>query len=397
MKRILVLVIVALTVLAVAGCGTSTEAPPQPIEGASITGARLNEDAADEFMPFAVAVDRAGQPIGIDCRGAVTRGNLRVQLLDPEGKVAWQAEAPAGPFAINQVILPPEPGLYRLGLAWDGPATASYSLRWQPGAIELGNITPLALLPGVGMMAVALAFVAYAVRRGLGWRYLGLGALAWVVTVALKFAWAIPINTPLYQALYATLPRVVAGPLFYLYVGALTGVFEVGLVWLAARYTRLGQVDWPKALAFGIGFGALEALLLGLAAAGSTLAALLSPALFPPEALVAVARQGNLLFGLAPTVERVAAVYIHILANVLIFYAASKRRPGYFWLAFAYKTSIDTVAAFAQFWGLDTAARIWTIEAVVIAFGVVGWLGMRWVAARYARPAPATGEAQAVG
>jgi len=41
------------------------------------------------------------------------------------------------------------------------------------------------------------------------------------------------------------------------------------------------------------------------------------------------------------------------------------------------------VAAFAQLWGLDALWKIWTIEAIVIVWGVLGWWGTRWVKARY--------------
>ena len=49
--------------------------------------------------------------------------------------------------------------------------------------------------------AVALVAAAWALRKGGTWKMLGWGALFWTFTVALKFAWAIPINTPLSQLL----------------------------------------------------------------------------------------------------------------------------------------------------------------------------------------------------
>ena len=89
---------------------------------------------------------------------------------------------------------------------------AGYSLVWRPGGSAAPAITPVALLSGVGMLAVAVGFVAYAATRPLGWRYLLLGALAWIVTVALKFAWAIPVNPPLYNLAMAALPEPLAPP-----------------------------------------------------------------------------------------------------------------------------------------------------------------------------------------
>lgn len=101
------------------------------------------------------------------------------------------------------------------------------------------------------------------------------------------------------------------------------------------------------------------------------------------EALEQVSCLNNVLYSLAPIVERFFTVLVHILANVLIFYAVAQRKPKWFWLALICKTVIDAVAAFAQVWGLETLAKIWAMEAVVALWGIVGWLGIRWVQQRY--------------
>lgn len=383
MKKWFDFILLGALVLILVGCG-SFEETSRPIEGASVTGATLDEVDAGTYVPFTVRVEQAGDPIGVDFRGVLTQGSVRVQLLDSEGQAIWEeAVASLGPFVVNTVVQPPESGEYQLGMAWDGPVQASYSLQWKPGEVEVATVSPRALLGGSGMIAVAMGFVIYAALRKLDWGYLGLGALAWVVTVALKFVWAIPINSVVYNGLYDALPEVIAALLFYLYVGALTGIFEVAIVWLVMRYTRLGRVPWKRALAFGIGFGAVEALLLGLSSLGTVVATLVAPGVFPLEALEQVSRLNNVLYGLAPISERFFTVLVHIWANVLIFYAVARREPRWFWLALIYKTGIDAVAASAQFWGLETLAKIWTIEAVVVLWGIVGWLGIRWVQQRY--------------
>jgi uncharacterized membrane protein YhfC len=370
-------------VLILVGCGSFGETSP-PMEGASVTGATLDEADAGTHTPFTVRVEQAGDPIGVDFRGILATGSVRVQLLDSAGQTIWEeAVVSSGTFAVNTVVRPPESGEVQLGLAWDGPVQVSYSLQWKPDEIEVATVSSRALLGGAGMIAVAVGFVIYAALRKLGWSYLGLGALAWVVTVVLKFVWAVPINPLVYDGLYNALPEVIAALLFYLYAGALTGVFEVGIVWLVMRYTRLGRVSWKRALAFGIGFGAVEALLLGLSSLGTVLTALVVPGVFPLEALEQVSRLNNVLYGLAPISERFFIVLVHILSNVLIFYAIAQRKPKWFWLALIYKTGIDAVATFAQFWGLETLAKIWIIEAVVALWGLVGWLGVRWVRQHY--------------
>ncbi len=245
-------------------------------------------------------------------------------------------------------------------------------------------LSPIALLGGVGMLVVALGFFGYALARRLGGRMLLWGALAWVVTVALKFAWAIPVNRTVYQTLQG-LPQPLGNVLFYVYVGALTGVFEVGLTWLLLRRTCLGHSAWGGALAFGIGFGAVEAALLALSPLVTVSMALLNPSSLPGGVLEQFAVLNNPLQGLAPVWERFFTIWIHILSAVLLFYGMRTRQTRWFWLAFVYKTGVDAVAAFAQVSGFinmaapDGLAHIWTIEALVGLWGVVGFLGTRWV------------------
>jgi uncharacterized membrane protein YhfC len=148
------------------------------------------------------------------------------------------------------------------------------------------------------------------------------------------------------------------------------------------RYTRLGRMTWGHALAFGIGFGAVEALLLGVQSLANAVFAIATPALVPvgPEA---IAQMNNPLLQLAPIVERFFAILLHIFACLLVIYAARTRQARWFWLAFAYKTGIDTIAAFAQIRGLVTYPTIWAIELVVAVWGIAGWLGIRWLHKRW--------------
>jgi uncharacterized membrane protein YhfC len=238
------------------------------------------------------------------------------------------------------------------------------------------------MLSGIGMILVALGSVAYVVRRRLSWGALALGALAWGVTVALKFAWAIPCNPPIYTALRQAMPSL-CDPLFMVYIGALTGIFEVGLVALLLYFTLLGKAVWPSALAFGIGFGAMEALFFGVVSLSSTIASMLLSMIHPPTAEVA-ARLGTILWVAAPVVERLAAIVIQVCTNVLIFYAVNTRQACWFWLAFGCKTAVDAMAAvFVHIIGIDTIGRAWAFEAMMLLVGVASLLCLRWLAPRY--------------
>lgn len=250
-------------------------------------------------------------------------------------------------------------------------------------AAQAQPISLLILLPGLGMTLVGLAFMAYAWVKRLGFRYLLFGAAAWAVAVALKLAWAVTENAGIYDALKGTLGETAGSWIFYVYVGLLTGIFEVALLWVFLSRTRFGRMPWPQALSFAIGFGSIEALLVGLSSLLPAASALLTPSALAPSTLVQLARAANPLFGLAPIVERAATTFLHVFACLLIFYAINAGQKRWVWIAILYKTANDSVAAFAQFWGVDTLTHLWTIEAVIILFGLMGVWGVRWLANGY--------------
>ncbi|HOS78719.1 MAG TPA: YhfC family glutamic-type intramembrane protease [Anaerolineae bacterium] len=391
-KILLSLILLGALLLSLSACQTG--AAEEPLVGASRSGA-LHETSAGALMDFTVTVAHAGDPVGLDFRGVLTAGRVQMLLEDAEHQPVFQRTVDQpGSFAVNNVVYP-QAGTYTLGLTWEGPVDLpQYELQWKPYPITAAQVTPLALLGGVGMVLVAAGYVAYAGKRRLNWGYLGLGALAWGVTVALKFLWAVPLNAPIYNALTGALPESIAMPLFYIYVGLLTGMTEVLLTWLVVRYTRLGQVPWGKALAFGIGFGAVEALLLGFSSLSSIITALAMPEALPTDVLTQLAAANNPLWGVAPIVERFFTCLIHIFCNVALFYGAVKKEARWFWLSFLFKSGIDAVAAFAQLWGLTELWRIWLIEALVVVWGLLGWWGARWVREHY--PAGAATEPEAV-
>jgi uncharacterized membrane protein YhfC len=382
-KRWPVIPALALVLLWATSCAPAGEKTAS-IQGARITGATLNEDSAGTATPLTVHVEQAGQPIGIDFRGALVQGSFRIELVTPASAVLWQSTfSDPGPFAVNAVVEPSAPGDYPFTLAWDGPVQATYNLRWQPGEIQIPTVSPFVLLAGIGMILVGAAYVIYAAARRLGWAYLGIGAAAWIGTVVLKFVWAVSANPPIYAALTGALPKVAANIVFSIYVGALTGIFEVLGTWLLLRYTKLGRVPWARALAFGIGFGAVEAVLLGANSLIGVVTAIVSPSALPLETLEQIAHQTTALYIAAPVWERTFTVLIHIFANVCLFYGVVRQRARWLWVAFAFKTAIDSVAAWAQFGLLATVGGIWIVEGIVAAFGIAGWFGTRWIDARY--------------
>ncbi|MEI7989840.1 MAG: YhfC family glutamic-type intramembrane protease [Chloroflexota bacterium] len=256
-------------------------------------------------------------------------------------------------------------------------------------AAELPNqsvesqLTPLIFLPGIGMILVGLGFMVYGVRKG-GWKYSLLGALFWLGTVAVKFAFSIFANALIYRSITNALPELPGIIIFSLYIGLLTGVTEVLITWLVLRYTKLGKAVWSKALAFGVGFGAIEALLLGIGSLVGMIMAYTMQGQIPASVMPSILQANNIIYGLAPISERFFTIWIHIICSVLLFYGASNHQWRWFWISFAFKSAIDAVAGYAQVSGqLQSLAFMWLIEAIVIVFGVIGWWGTNRIQACY--------------
>ncbi len=246
--------------------------------------------------------------------------------------------------------------------------------------------SPVLLVSGIGMIAVAMAFVVYALVRRLGVGFLALGAVAWVVTVAVKVVLALIANAWVRKQTLL-LGEPTGTVIFSIYIGLLTGVTEVALVWVFLRYTRFGRARWPRVLAFGIGFGAIEALLLGLSSLVLAVVALKIPERLPKKVLAPLERANTLWMQLAPISERFFTCLGHLGTNVLLFYGVARREPRWFWLAFAYKSAIDAVAGFAMVKGLTTTpVQIWTIEAIAAVWGIAGLLITLWISRRYQPP-----------
>jgi len=370
------------------GCVTQSSDVPLNQRWANVEGSQITETQAGEQFYFNIPIDDGliaqNQPIKIKINGRVQTGSLRFELRKPNGEVVWNSGTiRGGDFSLNaKYDLPAgQTGTYQLGMVYGENTSATYDLGWH--IIQLGLSI---LVPGIGMLLVTTAFIIYAAyRKLLGWRYLGLGALFWALTVAVKFAWAIPINPVVYRFLGISTDNIFSpgNMVAYLYIGALTGIFEVGLAWLILRKIRWGKASWNQALVFGIGFGVIEAFLLGISGLGSGLVGVFSPDALPIPTLFGLANSAPLSMSLAPVVERLSVIFAHIFACVLIFYAITSGKAKWGWLAILYKTLLDAPAGFAAFWGTETVGKIWTLEAVIAVFGLIGLFGTIWISRRY--------------
>ena len=212
----------------------------------------------------------------------------------------------------------------------------------------------LVLLRSVLMLAVgSVPVFLWKHRHRTAPAVLALGGAAWVIAVASKVAWALPLNAIVRHFLERQLGTSSAKVAFSAYLGLLSGVFEVGLVLVASRtIRRLRAASSADAIGFGLAFGGVEAAILALAG----LAALAHPQAFPVASLV------------TGPLERASALVLHVVTCVLVFGPQFRARPWRaFALSFFYKSGIDAIAAYGLLeLGIQTSTlKLVAFEAVI--------------------------------
>lgn len=379
MKRIIVICVV-FTILSLVMVGCTSE-PEQKTPGGYITGATLNETTSGSRDHFHVEISDSTPTIGLDIRGTILTGSMSVQVKKVNGDIVYQKDLTGPAMQITEKI-PLSPGTYTISISWPTAIQANYNIEWSPGQIDIPRITALGFIPGFGMLVAGLIFTIYGIRRG-GWKFALIGAAFWAGTVIIKFIIAALINGKLYQLVTQSIPGLPGILLFSVYIGLLTGLTEILITWIFLRFTRLGQTVWNKMLSFSLGFGGIEAILLGLSSLVGVISAMTMGSLIPLPALRQIALTNNLLYDLAPIVERIFTIGVHLGCNLLLFYAVLKKEIRWFWASFALKSGIDAVAGYAQLSGqLTSIGFLWVIEVAVVVFGLIGFGVSRWLKPR---------------
>lgn len=222
------------------------------------------------------------------------------------------------------------------------PLPKDFHSSWLPGGYKLAWSVPAVLMMLVGLSAVVLCQAIW--RTPL--RLFGLGALLWTISVAVKFAIAIPLNKPVDAALQAIVPKHSADVTFWIYIGLLTGITEVGIFLAIARWFQRRQWRWKDAISIGVGFGAIEAVLLGIALA-----------------IIVATGQTSGPGTLVGVLERFLTIFIHTVTTVAAIYAVTRRKWGWFAFAFIHKSGVDAVATYIQLAGNHLmATHPWRVE-----------------------------------
>jgi len=339
------------------------------------TNARVTtNDAAPRSFKFKADAGKIVLQVAVDTRP----GTVEFQVRSPEGRSLGQQSA--GVATMNAWSLTVTNG-GECELVVTPDHTAGY---WR---VRIHQIPPLRALyeqmvSGVIMMVVATAGVfVWWIRNRVQWRWFWAGAGIWTVGVVLKFAVAIPLNSIIFgKSEPATGLMLCFGSV---YLGLLTGIFEIGATLAAALLWRRLAAEPARAVAVGLGAGAFEAFLLGL---GAALGALVPLAVGQSESVLkalAPIISHTPLWWLAGPVERMIAISGHTAGRVLVLRAVACGRWLGFWAGFAWLSAVDLLAGAALLTGMTVSGSLWRIELMILPFGIlslplVWWAIRRW-------------------
>ncbi len=210
-------------------------------------------------------------------------------------------------------------------------------------------------------------------------RWFLIGAAIWTVGVALKFAFAIALNEHILGMIKAsTDPKnyIAAGSL---YIGLLTGVFEVFITLIAALLWKRMAQEPRRAIAVGVGAGAFEGLLLGGVGVISAIAMISGGTLGDTASIPTTYIMASTpVLWLCGPVERIIAILCHTSSRALVLLSVVTRRRSYFLYGFMIMTAIDTVAGAVHIGEYLGHVSMWWIELSLAPFALASLVVLRW-------------------
>jgi uncharacterized membrane protein YhfC len=243
----------------------------------------------------------------------------------------------------------------------------------------------LYLLEGFSMLAVALfAAFFWRQRTHADWRWFWIGAAIWIAGVAGKLIWSVLLNPVLLGAIKGYGPDAAYLFLGALYLGINSAVWEIGVTALAARRWRNMTRNADRAAGVGVGAGAFEAGLLGIAVMISVVVAMFDGPGAQEVRDSIVQQSGHApLAWFADPVERVIAILLHTSTRMLVLLAVVQRRRELFWYGFGLFAFADGIAGFVILSeALTTYSRWWLefalLPVVVVSLAIIAWCYRHW-------------------
>ena len=212
------------------------------------------------------------------------------------------------------------------------------------------------------------------------------GARPLLTGIGVFIVFALILEQILHAVFFNLIPGFAAlaagNPWVYATYGALAaGLFEETGRLLGFRFLRKDQREWRHAVAFGIGHGGIESIVIVALSLINLLFyvflintgafdAVISAAPAAAAATLTQVRDSLLteshwMYTLGG-IERVCTIAFHIAMSILVCYAVAARKYSYYWLAVLLHVALDFPAALAQAGVLPIIA----VELILVAIAV---------------------------
>jgi len=338
----------------------------------------MEHPSRDTVYIFTFTLSEYGNNLIMDVRSDLERGTLNIWLGGGGYEVIGNY-TDRGTFRYENIQFGPLNNTEQITVritARRAQGTWSVRLTEHSRSKTLNSLLVSGLLITI-MCALFIASWKVACRSSLRW--LLYGGFIWLVGVALKFLFAYFLNTPILAGIESVLHRTGYLLIGSLYIGSLTGIFEIGVTLVFALLIRSMYADTCRVVGVGIGAGTTEALLIGFSQIGSFV---IVHSGFPggEEILsgVVAASLNTPALALVAPLERLLVILCHIASRTLVLFAVFRKKPVYFWAAFFLMTTIDMIAGYAHLAGLVNTISMWWIELTLVPFALVSILIVRW-------------------
>ncbi len=236
------------------------------------------------------------------------------------------------------------------------------------------------LIAGILIIIISSGFIIrWKKLSGISLRWIFLGGGVWLTGVVLKFLFAFAFNDPILEGIKSTLGQTNYLSIGSIYIGLLTGVFEIGITFLFALFIKGMYENYRRGIGIGIGAGAIEAILIGFSQIGSFIY-ILSGQAGSNTAMAAITQSAittPFLWLIGP-VERIIAILCHTSSRALVLFCILKKKYIYFWAGFLIITAIDAIAGYVHLAGLVNKISMWWIELALLPFAIISIPIIKW-------------------
>lgn len=249
--------------------------------------------------------------------------------------------------------------------------------------VSTSAMTLMVLSMVISILAPVVLLVYFHKKYTLSLKAVGIGALVWIIFTQVfeKSIHVYLLKTNSATAQFLNNPYVLP-----LYGALMAGIFEETGRYLAFRYALKGKTEWKDGIAYGIGHGGIESIVVGmlLNINNFIMANLINSGKFaslasklPSDSLAQIK---DVLISTTPAmfalsgVERLLALAPQIALSLIVLYGIKTGKIRYLFYAILAHATLDIFAGMYQ----AHLVGVWVVEAIVAVFAVLAiWLIVR--------------------